>query len=85
MAAAVEEEDFRTAMAGAIQTFSDSLKWNPHLHRLAPRGGWSSSVEWVPLPYIVPKAAELLFRHKVLRFLQDLGLVSNERIQLLLS
>jgi hypothetical protein len=85
MVAATAEEHFRTAMVGAIQTFSDSLKWNPHLHGLAPRGGWSSSGEWVPVPYIDPKAAELLFRHKVLRFLKDLGLVSNERIQLLLS
>ncbi len=85
MAAAVEEEDVGTAMVGAIQTFSDSLKWNPHLHGLAPRGGWSSSGEWVPVPYIDPKAAELLFRHKVLRLLKDFGLVSNERIQLLLS
>jgi hypothetical protein len=83
--AAVGEEDFRIGMVGAIQTFADSLKWNPHLHGLASRGGWSSSGQWIPLPYIDPKAAELLFRSKVFRLLKDQQLISDERIQLLLS
>ena len=50
MVVAVSEVDFRTAMVGAIQTFS--LKWNLHLHGLAPQGGWLSSGEWLPVPYI---------------------------------
>jgi hypothetical protein len=85
MVAAVDEEDFRTGMVGAVQTFSDSPRWNPHIHGLAPRGGWFASGQWVPVPYIDAKAAELLFRFKVFRFLKDHGLVTEERIRLLLS
>jgi len=39
----------------------------------------------VPVPYIDEHAAELLFRHKVIRLLQDEGLLSEERTELLLS
>jgi hypothetical protein len=37
------------------------------------------------VPYVGEHAAELLFRHKVLRLLQDEGLLSEERTALLLS
>jgi hypothetical protein len=39
----------------------------------------------VPVPYVDAKAAELLFRHKVIAFLRDEQLLSDERIELLLS
>ncbi len=39
----------------------------------------------MPVPYVDAKAAELLFRHKVIRFLREEGLLSEERIELLLS
>jgi len=85
MVAAVEEEDFRPGMVALIQTFADSLRWNPHIHALATRGGWTAEGQWVPVPYIDSHAAELLFRHKVIRLLKDKGLLSDERINLLLS
>ncbi len=37
------------------------------------------------MPYLDTKAAELLFRHKVIRLLDKEGLLSQERIELLLS
>jgi hypothetical protein len=37
------------------------------------------------VPYVDPKAAELLFRHKVISLLRDEELLSEERIELLLS
>ena len=85
MAAAVEEDEIRPGMVAVIQTFSDSLKWNPHVHACATRGGWNAEVQWIPIPYIDAHHAELLFRHKVFRFLKKKGLLSDERIELLLS
>ena len=46
---------------------------------------WTGSGEWVPVPYVDPKAAEELFRHKVLRLLRRKELLSQERLELLLS
>jgi len=39
----------------------------------------------VPVPYVDTRKAEDLFRHRVFRFLKDEGLLSEERIELLLS
>ena len=68
-----------------VQTFGDRANFHPHVHALATRGGWTSSGEWVPVPYVDERAAEKLFRHKVLALLRRRGLLSQERIDLLLS
>ena len=52
---------------------------------MASRGGWTREHEWVPLAYVDERAAELLFRHKVLRALLAKGLLSDERAALLLG
>jgi len=39
----------------------------------------------MPVPYMDQHSAELLFRHKVMRFLQGEGLLTEERSELLLS
>ncbi len=49
------------------------------------RGGWTAAGQWVPLSWVDAKAAELLFRHKVLSLLRKAGLIEQERIALLLS
>ena len=36
------------------QTFSDSLKWNPHLHCLVSRGVWRADVLLVLVPVRLP-------------------------------
>jgi len=40
MAAAVDDPQAQSGMVAAIQTFSDNLKWNPHLHCVVSRGVW---------------------------------------------
>jgi hypothetical protein len=85
MMAAVEDEDIRPGMVAVIQTFAQTLRWNPHIHALGSRGGWNARGQWIPLPYIDAHAAELLFRHKVFQLLKNHGLLSDERIELLLS
>ena len=42
-------------------------------------------MESAPIPYVDPHKAELVFRHKLLRLLRDRDLISEERINLLLS
>ena len=85
MLAAVGEKDFRPGMVSVVQTFGEGAKFHPHVHALCSRGGWTASGEWMPLPYLDEAAAEKLFRHKVLALLRRRGLLSQDRIELLLS
>ena len=52
---------------------------------MATRGGWNARGQWIPVPYIDAYQAELLFRHKVFKLLKNNGLLSEERIELLMS
>jgi len=52
---------------------------------MVSRGVWDLDGKWHPIPYVDTHRAELLFRHKVLRLLRDRDLISQERIELLLS
>ena len=56
-----------------------------HVHAIAPRGGWDNAGSWVPVPFIDNDVAERLFRSKVLGFLTNDGLLSDERAQNLMS
>jgi len=85
MAAAVDEPDARPGMVAVIQTFSSSLKWNPHIHSIVSRGVFKPDGTWIPVPYVDAHQAELLFRHKLFALLRNRGLISQDRIDLLLS
>ena len=84
-AAAGEEEGFRSGIVSVVQTFGDRANFHPHVHALVTQGGWTVSGEWIPVPYVDERAAEKLFRHKVLGLLRRRGLLSQDRIELLLS
>jgi len=84
-AAAVSEDPVRPGLVAVQQTARSDLAWSPHIHALATRGGWTAAGEWVPVPYVDPEVAERLFQHKVMRFLMDEGLLTEERARLLLS
>ena len=84
-AANSEDRGIRPGMVSVVQTATDLLEWSPHVHGLVSRGGWDDDGTWVAVPYVDAKAAELLFRHKVIAFLRDEELLSEERIELLLS
>ena len=83
MVAAADEEDLRPGMVSVVQTAGDLANWHPHVHALVSRAGWTQCGRWVPIPYVDETAAELLFRHKVIRPLQEEALLSDERTQLL--
>jgi hypothetical protein len=83
--ATAEEDGFRTGMVAVVQSAGDLLEPNPHVHAIVPRGGWDAQGRWVPVPYVDSRAAELLFRHGVIAMLRDEGLLTQERIDLLMS
>ncbi len=85
MATAVEEPDLRPGMVSVIQTFGDRINPHPHVHALVSRGGWTRDDRFIPIPYVAPHAAQELFRHKVFGFLQRKELISEQRVELLLS
>jgi hypothetical protein len=85
MAAAVDDKNVRVGMVASIQTFSDNLVWNPHLHCVVSRGVFCADGQWIPVPYVDTHAAEILFREKVFRLLQEHHLLSDERIKILRS
>jgi hypothetical protein len=73
MRAAAVDEALQPGMVAVVQTAGDLGGWHPHVHALVSRGGWTLAGEWVGVPYVDEQAAELLFRHKVIRLLQDAG------------
>jgi len=83
--AACEEGGFRPGMVAVVHTAGDFLGWHPHAHALVSRGGWIRGGDWIPVPYIDMRAAELLFRRKIFLMLKKEGLLSDERIKLMLS
>ena len=60
-------------------------RWHPHVHALVTRGGWDHGGEWSPVPFVDGEAAALVLRHRVFTLLRGEGLLSEERIRLLLS
>jgi len=85
VASAIDEPNARPGMVAVIQTFGSSLKWNPHIHAIVTRGVFLNDGSWHPIPYVDTQKAELVFRHKMLRLLRDKDLITEERIDLLLS
>jgi hypothetical protein len=84
-AANADHRGIRPGMVSVVQTATDLLEWSPHVHAVVTRGGWDRVGTWVPVPYVDATSAQLLFRPKVIAFLRDEGLLSEERIELLLS
>jgi Putative transposase/Transposase zinc-binding domain len=85
MADAVGDRNARPGVVAVPQTFGSVLNVHPHAHCLASRGVWDEKGQWLPVPYVDTGAAEKLFAHKIFRLLKRKGLVSDERLELLLS
>jgi hypothetical protein len=68
--AAAADDELQPGMVVVVQTAGDLANWHPHVHALVSRGGWTRDWRWVGVPYVDEHAAELLFRHKVLRLLR---------------
>jgi hypothetical protein len=78
-------EPVQPGMVATSQTFGSMVNPHPHVHGIASRGGWTNDGRWIPVPWVDPTQAELLFQHKVLSLLRDANLIDQQRIDLLLS
>jgi len=76
-------DEVRPGMVAAVHTAASDLRWHPHIHAIASRGGWDREGRWHSVASVDTRAAELLFRHKVISFLAAQGLLTDERIELL--
>ena len=70
-------------MVAAVHTAASDLRWHPHIHAIASRGGWDREGAWHPVACVDTRAAELLLRHKVISFLAAQDLLTGDRIELL--
>ena len=84
-AASPNGEPLAPGMIAVVQTFGDDLTWHPHVHALVTRGGWDRDGHWAPVPFVDGEAAALVLRHRLFTLLRGEGLLSGERIRLLLS
>ena len=75
----------RPGVVAVPQTFGSVLNVHPHAHCLASRGVWDEKGQWLPVPYVDTNAAEKLFAHKIFHLLKSKDLLSDERLELLLS
>ncbi len=85
MGDAAGDHKARPGVVAVPQTFGSVLNPHPHAHCLASRGLWNEKGQWLPVPYIDTTAAEKLFAHKIFRLLKSKDLLSDERMNLLLS
>jgi len=56
-AATFEVTGFRTGMVAVIHPCGGLLTLNPHVHALAPRGGWAPDGSWAPVPLVDERSA----------------------------
>lgn len=80
MTEAVSDDQARPGVVAVPQTFGETVRPHPHTHCLVSRGIWNDEGQWIPVPYIHTPAAEKLFRHKIIHWLKNKGLLSDERI-----
>jgi len=79
----VRQATAKSAMV--VSSVSPEWCWHPQVHALASRGGWDGAGRWVAVPFVDATVAARLFRHQVIALLREEGLLSPERIELLLS
>jgi hypothetical protein len=84
-AAVADSRGVRPGFVAVVQTFNSDLRFNPHIHAIASRGGWNEQHDWIPLADLDARKITLMFRDKVIAFLRDRDLVDDDRVALLLS
>ena len=84
----MSEEDAEDAVPGAgiaIQSFSDFLGFNSHLHVLSMDGCFYGQGMFRVAPRFETKQLEEIFRHKVFKMLLSKGIITQDLVTMLLS
>ena len=77
--------DIQPGMVVCVQTFGNFANFHPHLHVLVTDGGFAADGTFYVLPKVSLSGMEQLFRHRVLKMMLRQGLITPERVRLLLS
>ena len=95
MQAAMEDNSAVPGMIVAIQNFGSSdIHWHPHLHCLVTNGAFTPDGTFHAMEILSPSVIREIFqspieafedRHKVFRMLLKEGLMTEERVRLILS
>jgi hypothetical protein len=85
MQAAIENDTAVPGMIVAIQTFGSDIDWHPHLHCLVTNGAFSPDGIFHATDILPPSIVEEVFQHKVFRMLLKEGLITEERVRMILS
>jgi len=79
---AMPEEDAVPGAVTAIQSFSDFMVFNPHLHVLVFDGYFYGEGIFRVTPRFVIKELEKLFRHKVFKLLLSKGKITENLVDM---
>ncbi len=86
MQAAIEDNTVVPGMIAAIQTFgSGDIHWHPHLHCLVTNGAFSPDGVFHATDILPPSIVQEVFQHKVFRMLLREGLITEDRVRMILS
>jgi len=86
MQAAMEDNTAVPGMIVAIQTFGSSdIHWHPHLHCLVTNGAFTPDGTFHAMEILSPSVIMEIFQHKVFRMLLKEGLITEERVRMILS
>jgi len=86
MQAIIVDNSVTPGMIVAIQTFGSSdIHWHPHLHCLVTNGCFDKDGTFHPMDILLPSAIIEVFQHKVFRMLLKEGLITEERVKMILS
>jgi len=86
MQAAMEDNSAVPGMIVAIQTFGSSdIHWHPHLHCLVTNGAFTPDGTFHAMEILSPSVIMEIFQHKVFRMLLKEGLITEERVRMILS
>jgi len=86
MQAVIEDNTVVPGMIVAVQTFGSSdIHWHPHLHCLVTNGCFDKDGTFHPMEILLPSAIIEVFQHKVFRMLLKEGLITQDRIKMILS
>ena len=85
MQAAMGDNAAVPGMIAAIQTFGSDIDWHPHLHCLVTNGAFTPDGTFHAMEILSPSIIMEIFQHKVFRMLLKEGLITEERVRLILS
>ena len=81
----ITNKKIRTGIVLSFQSFGDFLRYNPHYHSLILEGGFVENGNFIYIPIRDLSEMKEYFRHLVIKYFKDTGLLSEKMARNLLS